>query len=112
MLVPQLGQVHPPVAIGHTVLSRIAYSARRAGARGQCGLRGELLAKESIERKEPDSFDREGVLVGHIELAAALVWADVLPVGGFVAGAAESIRLHEVFQQRGAVAVALLPVGR
>jgi hypothetical protein len=38
--------------------------------------------------------------------------ADVDPVGGLVAGAAEAIRLHKDSQERGAVAVALLPIIR
>ena len=68
-------------------------------------------AEVGVEGFEQDVLDGEGVLVADIELAAALSLADGDPVGGAVAGGLEAVGLAEGFQQDGADAVALVPVG-
>src|SRR5208283_1318055 len=49
--------------------------------------------------------------MSEVEFAASLGLADVDPVGGLIAGAAEAIGLDKGFEQNRTVAVALLPMG-
>ena len=72
---------------------------------------GEVLSEGAVQGIQPDILDRQGVLVGDVELAAACGLPDVDPVGRFVAGAAEAIGLDEGFKQDGLVAVTVLPIG-
>ncbi len=74
------------------------------------GLAAEDRAPIGLERLEEDVLDGEGVFVADVELAAPLGLADVDPVGGSIAGAAEALRLAEGFQQHGTDAIALAPV--
>ena len=72
----------------------------------------ELLAEVADERVDPDAFDRLGVAMQPIELATSLGVAQVLPVGGLVAGAREAGFFDEGFQQDRAVRVTGMPVIR
>ena len=55
----------------------------------------EMRTEVAHERIDPDALDGLCVAMEGVELAASLGITQVLPVGGFVAGAAEAIRLHE-----------------
>ncbi len=79
---------------------------------GEKGLLGEELAEVGGERIDPDAFQGEGAGVGRVELPPSLRVADAEPVGGLVTGARETSLLDEGLQQRGSVAVAVLPVMR
>jgi hypothetical protein len=80
------------------------------------GTKPELFAAElSLEvarkRIDPDAFDRLSVAVQDVELATALGIAEMLPVGGFVAGAGKARFLDEGFEHDWPIGVAGLPVG-
>src|ERR1019366_6239316 len=100
------------------VLSRCKYSVIPClWAGGQSwsgdgsGAAGEDAPVAGVQRVEVDVFDRLGVLVVAVHLAAAFGVAGPDPVGGAVAGAVEPVGVDEGLQQDGGVAVAVLPVG-
>ena len=64
----------------------------------------------SLQRSEPDVFDRQRILFSNIEFAAALGLSDFDPVGGLIASAAETRDLTESLEQYRADGVTLLPV--
>ena len=72
----------------------------------------ELSAEGADERVDPDAFDRLGVTMQPIELATSLGVAQVLPVGGLVAGAREAGLFDEGFQQDRPVRITGMPVVR
>ena len=63
-----------------------------------------------MEGLEQDAFDGQGGAVAEVELAAALGLADMDPVGGSTANAAETSRVTEGLQERGLPPVAVVPV--
>ena len=62
-----------------------------------------------VDGFDEDVLGGESIFVAGIELAATLGLADMDPVGGAIAGAAEAGGFAEGFQQDGTDAVALLP---
>ena len=60
---------------------------------------------------DEDVFDGQGEFVVCVELAAAQGLAEVEPVGGAIAGAAEARGFAQGFQQDGPEVVAAVPVG-
>ena len=70
----------------------------------------ELPLEVARERIDPDAFDRLSVAMQGVELAATLRIAEVLPVGGLVAGAGKARLFDEGFEQDRPIGVAGLPV--
>src|SRR5487761_2417695 len=70
----------------------------------------ELPLIVACERIDPDALDGLRVAMQNVELAATLGIAEVLPVGGLVAGAGKAWLLDEGFEQDGPIGVAGLPV--
>ena len=70
----------------------------------------ELPLEVARERVDPDAFDGLGVAMQGVELAATLRIAEVLPVGGLVAGAGKARLLDEGFEQDRPIGIAGLPV--
>ena len=70
----------------------------------------ELRSEVANERIYPDAFDGLRVAMESVELAASLGITQVLPVGGFVAGAGEARLFNEGFEQQRAIRVARVPV--
>src|SRR5450759_604874 len=70
----------------------------------------ELRSEVANERIYPDAFDGLRVAMESVELAASLGITQVLPVGGFVAGAGEARLFNEGFEQQRAIRVASVPV--
>src|SRR5260370_29493879 len=70
----------------------------------------QMLAEVTLQRIDPNALDRLGVELLRVELAAALSVSEILPVGGFVAGAGEARLLDEGFPQYGAIGVAGVPL--
>jgi hypothetical protein len=81
--------------ISQPVLSLTVFTIGRRPLCRSGGLGGEWSVEGFVQRMEPNIFDRHGVLVHDIEFAPAAGLAHGDPVGGFVAGAAEAIRLHD-----------------
>src|SRR5438445_4826053 len=71
----------------------------------------EQALEVARERIDPDVFDGLSVSMLSVELAATLRVAELLPVGGFVAGAGKARLLDEGFQQDRPIGVVGLPVG-
>jgi hypothetical protein len=70
----------------------------------------ELPLEVARERIDPNAFDRLSVAMQNVELAATLRVAEVLPVGGLVAGAGKAWLLDEGFEQDRPIGIAGLPV--
>src|ERR1700677_229146 len=70
----------------------------------------EAALEVARERVDPDAFDGLSVAMQNVELAAALRVAEMLPVGGPVAGAGKTRLLDEGFEQERPIGVARLPV--
>ena len=68
------------------------------------------LLEVARERINPDAFDGLCVAMQGVELAAALRVAEMLPVGGLVAGAGKARLLDEGFEQHRPIGVAGMPV--
>ena len=66
--------------------------------------------KVARQRINPDALDGLCVAMEGVELATSLCVTEVLPVGGFVAGAGEAGFLNEGFQQDRTICVASVPV--
>src|ERR1019366_7887042 len=69
----------------------------------------ELPLELARERIDPDAFDRLIFAMQGVELSAALGVAEVLPVGGLVAGPGKARLLNEGFEQYGPIGVACMP---
>ena len=70
----------------------------------------EGAAEVAHEWINPNTFDRFGIAMERVELAATLGVTEILPVGGFVACSSEARLLDEGFKQDGAIGVASVPV--
>src|SRR5258708_10122342 len=62
------------------------------------------------QRINPDALDGLRVEMEGVKLAASLRVTEILPVGGFVAGAYEAWFLNEGFQQNRTICIAGAPV--
>ena len=71
----------------------------------------EMPLEIACERVDPNAFDGLSVAMQGVELATALRVAEVLPVGGLVAGAGTARLLNEGFEQDRTIGVAGMPVG-
>src|SRR5450755_951203 len=70
----------------------------------------EMPAEVWHERVNPEAFDRLGVAMQGIELAAPLRVTEVLPVGGLVASAREAGLFDEGFEQDRSIRITSVPV--
>jgi hypothetical protein len=70
----------------------------------------ELPLEVARERIDPDTFNRLGVAMQGVELAATLRIPEELPVGGLVTGTGKARLLDEGFDQDRPIGIAGLPV--
>ena len=69
-----------------------------------------MLLEASVERVKVDVFYGYGVAVPAIELAAALSFSDIDPVGCPIAGTTETIPLDKSLQKTRPISVSVLPI--